>query len=288
MENASLFYSIGGLTVRVDGGAGLSDLQQLEPFHPFRLTEEPDCCDLHWMLDADVLPPTGEVVFDMSVGLGRCHVYVQPDSVVCELLEESDMEAPVRVHYDIRSGEVGLSPMPFHRLHFALWIAYNMHASACGRYAFHSAAVVCDGAAALFLGESGTGKSTHARQWMAAFDGCRLLNDDSPVVAFDGNAMWVYGSPWSGKTPCYLPERYPLKGLARLRQAPVNTARRLNLLEAIAALVPSFPPMLVHVEPFRGRMIQLIESLVNRVPVIRLDCLPDTEAAVCCRKEMES
>lgn len=288
MMNAPFFYSIGGLTVRVDDGAGLGDLERLAPFAPFRLHESPETCDLRWRLDSDVAAPTGDVAFDMSVGMGRCRVYVQTDSVVCELAEEKSDGDSARLYYDICANEVYISPMPVSWMHFALWIAYNMQASACGRYAFHAAAVVCDGMSALFLGESGTGKSTHARQWMAAFDGCTLLNDDSPVVAFDGSAVWVYGSPWSGKTPCYLPERYPLKGLARLRQSPCNMSRRLNFLEAIAALVPSFPPMLVHVEPFRTRMLSLIEALVKHVPVVGLDCLPNPEAAICCRKEMEN
>lgn len=34
----------------------------------------------------------------------------------------------------------------------------------------------------LFLGESGTGKSTHTRLWLENIPGSRLLNDDSPVL----------------------------------------------------------------------------------------------------------
>ena len=52
----------------------------------------------------------------------------------------------------------------------------------------------------------------------------------------------VYGSPWSGKTPCYKAERYPLAGCVRLSQAPYNKIRRLNTLQAYAALHPSAPP----------------------------------------------
>ena len=55
----------------------------------------------------------------------------------------------------------------------------------------------------LFLGHSGTGKSTHARQWLQAFPDAWLLNDDNPILRImDNGEVHVYGSPWSGKTPC--------------------------------------------------------------------------------------
>lgn len=177
--------------------------------------------------------------------------------------------------------------MPSRWLHFGLWLAYNMQASARGCFALHASAVVYDGRAVLFLGESGTGKSTHAQLWCKSFNGCRLLNDDSPVVAAVDGGLRVYGSPWSGKTPCYLAESYPLHGIARLQQASWNLAQRLGTLASIAALVPSFPPMLAHVPVFRERMLQLVETCVLQVPVLRLDCRPDTAAARCCRQAMQ-
>lgn len=278
------FFEIGGLTVGATGGASLTAIAALPPLHPFRVasTDKPDLC---WQLDAEVMAPTVNPSFDMSVGMGRCRLYVEADRVVCSLEDEAATQ--VWIEYRLDGDTVRMSSMPTHWLLFSLWLAYNMQASAYGRYALHAAAVVYDGQTSVFLGESGTGKSTHARQWMAAVDGCWLLNDDSPIVARIDDVMWVYGSPWSGKTPCFQSRHFPLRGVARLWQAPCNVARRLRPLEAIAALIPSFPPMLVHAEPFRSRMLQQVEALVSRTPVIRLDCLPNKEAAICCQKAME-
>lgn len=36
-----------------------------------------------------------------------------------------------------------------------------------------------------FLGESGTGKSTHTRLWRENIAGSKLLNDDSPIVRYE-------------------------------------------------------------------------------------------------------
>jgi hypothetical protein len=62
---------------------------------------------------------------------------------------------------------------------------------------FHSSVVSHQGKAYMFLGKSGTGKSTHSQLWLKYIDGTELVNDDNPVVRIiDGEAR-VYGSPWS-------------------------------------------------------------------------------------------
>lgn len=72
--------------------------------------------------------------------------------------------------------------------------------------ALHGSCIVYKGKAVLFLGESGTGKSTHTRLWRENIAGSKLLNDDSPIV------------------------RYPLAGCVRLSQAPFNKIRRLSVV----------------------------------------------------------
>ena len=85
-------------------------------------------------------------------------------------------------------------------LRFGLWmsfgIAHNPHS-----IAIHSSVIVHSGRAVLFLGESGTGKSTHTRLWREHIPGAQLLNDDSPIVRVVEGVPTVFGSPWSGKTP---------------------------------------------------------------------------------------
>ena len=130
----------------------------------------------------------------------------------------------------------------------------------------------------VFLGESGTGKSTHTRLWRENIAGSKLLNDDSPIVRYEEGGVWVYGSPWSGKTPCYKAERYPLAGCVRLSQAPYNKIRRLNTLQAYAALHPSAPPAFAYEEELYCGVCSLLEKMVSSIPVYHLECLPDAEA----------
>lgn len=165
-------------------------------------------------------------------------------------------------------------------LRFALWFAYSMLAAKAKTTFVHSSVIVYKGRAVLFLGESGTGKSTHTQLWLNNIEGAHLLNDDSPVLAIENGEPVVYGSPWSGKTPCYYPYRFPLAAAVRLSQAKENIISRLPIPAALGALQPSLPPALMQDEVFADSLIDIISDTIMRVPVYHLGCLPDADAAM--------
>ena len=174
---------------------------------------------------------------------------------------------------------------------------FNIAALERRAVAVHSSVISLDGRAVLFLGESGTGKSTHTRLWREHIPGARLLNDDSPIIriaperaaeaasapaadtipALQG--VLACGSPWSGKTPCYRNVSNPIAGIVRLSQAPQNRIRRLRPIEAIGALLPSCPPSFAHDERLEDAICRLVSQIVAQVPVYHLECLPDAAAA---------
>ena len=163
-------------------------------------------------------------------------------------------------------------------LRFGLWmsfgIAHNPHS-----IAIHSSVIVHSGRAVLFLGESGTGKSTHTRLWREHISGAQLLNDDSPIVRVVEGVPTVFGSPWSGKTPCYRNESYPIAAFVRLAQAPHNRIARLPVVRAIGALLPSCPPAFAYDAQLQDNICDTLSQLIARVPVYQLECLPDADAA---------
>ncbi len=147
---------------------------------------------------------------------------------------------------------------------------------------FHASTVVWQDRAFLFLGVSGTGKSTHSRLWLKAIDGTRLLNDDNPVVRIDDEGQpVVYGSPWSGKTPCYKNEHYPLGALVRLYQAASNRIRPANLMEAYVAVTESVSGKRWE-KAIADGLHRSTEALLKGSNVYILHCLPDEEAARVC------
>lgn len=146
----------------------------------------------------------------------------------------------------------------------------------------HASVISYDGGGYMFLGKSGTGKSTHSRMWLKNIDGCTLLNDDNPVIRIvDGNVC-VYGTPWSGKTPCYKNLHVPLKAVVRLSQAPYNKVERLTPLKAYASLMPSCSCMRWDRQA-TDRLHAAVEKVIMNTGCWHLECLPDVDAAhVCC------
>lgn len=162
---------------------------------------------------------------------------------------------------------------------FAFWMICNLFFIEQGCAALHSSVIVKGGEASMFLGESGTGKSTHTRLWRENIDGAVLLNDDSPFVRVGKDGVRVYGSPWSGKTPCYRRESCPLKAVVRLKQAPFNRMSRLSPLLSIGALLPSFPPAFNSDAVLSDHVCGMISAIAGNTGVWSLECLPDADAA---------
>ena len=165
----------------------------------------------------------------------------------------------------------------------ALMILFAMASATQDTVLFHAAAVSLDGKGYMFLGRSGTGKSTHARLWLQNIPSTELMNDDNPAVRVksDGTAV-VYGTPWSGKTPCYRNVSAPLGGIVLLSQAPYNKIVRLNGIGAYAAVVPSISGKRWDSRIADG-LHETENALASNIPVWHLDCLPDADAAHLCK-----
>ena len=172
--------------------------------------------------------------------------------------------------------------------HFAinnsLMLLYAFSSACKGVLEMHSSVVVNGGRGYLFLGKSGTGKSTHSSLWLKHIPGTMLLNDDNPILRLmpDGTAR-VFGSPWSGKTPCYKNLDFPAGAVVRIRQAPFNKIEKLPPVQAYASLMASassFRPFKTLAEGWHATL----EGLVGVLSCYVLDCLPDQAAAELCHK----
>ena len=162
---------------------------------------------------------------------------------------------------------------------FGLWFMTALATVGHDVTPVHSSAIVCNGRAVLFLGESGTGKSTHTRLWRENIDGAVLLNDDSPFIGFVDGRATAFGAPWSGKTPCYKQAHYPIAAIVRLSQDPHNAIRPLRSVHAIGALLPSLTPAFGYDDELQDRMLATLSKIISQVPVYHLECLPDAAAA---------
>ena len=220
--------------------------------------------------------------FDFAEGEAQCK-FGQSDSHYIFIIENKDSH-PLHLTYERVTNKVrcnvgfGGEHNPSF-LRFGMWFAIGLAASKHHTAAIHSSVIVANNEAIMFLGESGTGKSTHTRLWRENIKGATLLNDDSPFLRIVEGKAIAYGSPWSGKTPCYKSESYPLRAIVRLSQAPHNAMRKLRGAKAIGALLPSMPPAFAFDKELEERMIDILSATMADVAVYHLECLPNAEAA---------
>ena len=152
----------------------------------------------------------------------------------------------------------------------------------------HASVVEKDGKGYAFMGKSGTGKSTHSALWLCHMEGFELLNDDNPAIRVDTDGkVYIYGTPWSGKTPCYKNHKVQLEALVRLEQAPENKFYQEWGIAAILALLPGCSSMRWNTKLYMA-LVDDLEIIVHAVLVGHLECLPDKAAALLCYDEIKN
>lgn len=163
----------------------------------------------------------------------------------------------------------------------AMMLLYTFNTTPYDTLMVHASVVAHDEGAYMFLGKSGTGKSTHSSLWLKYIENTDLLNDDNPVIRVEGDNVNIYGTPWSGKTPCYKNEVFPLNAVVRLSQAPHNVIKKLPMLQAYASLMPACSCMRWD-RRSTDALHKTVEKVISRVACWHLECLPDEDAAQTC------
>ena len=273
------YYQIAGYCLKISGELLCHAIEEIAGFSPFRMQGEGEAALEFVMAETGDVPTFEKVQYTLayedvegSFGLVSDKVYM--------LCLTPEGRASLYMWADVEQGKVYLNGnQEVYLLRFALWVGFGL--LTCFQYtvAIHSSCIVYNGKAVLFLGESGTGKSTHTRLWREHIEGAMLLNDDSPILRVEDGKVWAYGSPWSGKTPCYKNQRYELKSCVRLSQAPHNRMKRLTVLQGYGALHPSCPPEFAYDDMLYDGVSRVISGILSAVPVFHLECLPNKEAA---------
>lgn len=272
-------YEIGGILFGLSDPEAEELLDRLPGFRVFRNETDGQTPSFVISRSPELLPQGGELVYHIDdVECSDIFFYRTSTGYLLSLGHPGSRTMGVEFREDSGQPRLWGDYAP-DTLRFAMWIAYGLAALPKGRVAVHSSCIVADGRACLFLGESGTGKSTHTRLWRENIPGATLLNDDSPIVSAESDGVWVYGSPWSGKTPCYRRERWPLAACVRLNQGPCNRIRPLSGMRALAALHPSCPPELASSPALYGALVPTLDAVLRSVKFFSMECLPDAEAA---------
>ena len=168
-------------------------------------------------------------------------------------------------------------------LNNALMIAYAFSAAQHQTLLLHASVIRYEGKAYAFTAPSGTGKSTQVANWLANIPGCDMINDDNPIIriAPDGKPV-LYGSPWSGKTPCYRNTSAPLGAIVKIDRDSHNHVSKMSPLQAFSTLLSACSTMKWDEEIYQD-ICSAISAVIERTGIFTLHCLPDAESAIVCR-----
>ena len=283
-------YTVAGHTFGVTLPEGYTQEEYLKPYLPFVSADETEPLFRLRLALSDTLKELapGELVEclndeapyfwmfkkeDDAYNFGFSYSKNRPDCVVMPSADIREAVVYVPSAYAQRLAEFAISN--------AMMLLYTFNTTPLDTLMVHASVVAHEGGAYMFLGRSGTGKSTHSSLWLRNIDNTYLLNDDNPVIRVEGDEINIYGTPWSGKTPCYKNEVLPLKASVRLSQAPHNKIARLTALQSYASLLPACSCMRWD-RKSTDALHKTVEKVISKVACWHLECLPDADAAYTC------
>ncbi len=287
-------YRIADFLCRVSFAEGQKNDAGLIPsFEPFRVREAAEEDEMLFSLEVDdTLPPfpkedceriknveggNGDIIVDQTAGGGYQFIIKDISGRSCCLLQASadfsKCRCALRGHWGMR----------IYGLNNALMIVFAF--AGCGRNTLliHASTVRKDGWGYAFTAKSGTGKSTHVSQWLGNIPGCDMMNDDNPVVKVIDGKSWLYGSPWSGKTPCYRNIRSRLGAIVKVNRSEENSVKPATTLEAFITMLSASATMKWDCSLF-DNICRSITAVIESTPNFNLYCRPDRDAAMTCYK----
>ncbi len=155
-------------------------------------------------------------------------------------------------------------------------------AAICSKISFydaflmHASCVNIDGNGVIFAGNSGVGKTTQAELWQK-YLGAEIINGDKAFVREIDGTFYGCGLPWKGSSDYCLAKKTELNGIVVLRQAKENRITKLDALQATEYFMPH-----IFMPYWDGKCLDnvlgVFERVIEKVPVVLLECRPDEDA----------
>lgn len=143
---------------------------------------------------------------------------------------------------------------------------------------FHSSALELDGEGYLFTALSGTGKSTHTRNWRRLFgDRVTMINDDKPIIRKIDGRFYVCGTPWMGKSNIGCNRMAPVRAVYVLQRGEQNSAQTISPGVVLKQLLEA--TLLPKTKETMSNLLSLYNDLFSSAKLILLTCNKDVEAA---------
>ena len=204
-------YRVAELDMKIQFAESTTNNEQLiESFEPFRVSALKGSILFHLTVDDNTRPypkEKRERIRNFDTGSGH---------TIVDKLDDGGYQFIIRDIYDADCALVianadfsecrcalnGNMNMRRFGLNNTLMLIYAFASCPYDTLMLHASLVRQNGYGYAFIAKSGTGKSTHVSLWLRHLKGCDLMNDDNPILRIIGGKVYIFGSPWSGKTPC--------------------------------------------------------------------------------------
>lgn len=291
-----MLFTIAEHTVRITFSDGTDVLEMLPSFKAFQVEDDGKDVLLSLMVDNNLRSVKKEerrLIRDVDTGNGMTKVFrlehhtsdgkVEPYGYQFIMADINGNDCALLIADDdfrnCRCALAGNAAMKAYGLNSCLMLGYAFCTASFDTVLIHASLVRKEGKGYAFTAKSGTGKSTQVSNWLRFIPGCDLMNDDNPIVRVIDGVTYIYGSPWSGKTPCYRNVKALLGGVAQIKRDKENHIERLNTIDSFVTLLPSCSTMKWDERVFLCNS-KTVSKILETVPVYNLFCLPDRESAI--------
>jgi hypothetical protein len=277
-----IHYNIAGHSLLIET-TDLAKTKSLIPsFDPFFVEKEDGNKDIlfRFIGNKEIIIPELDPVDILNINGISFKVFLE-EGIQTLCMKNQDKEYHFQISADKSTVKTDITLLKESESFFLLYFlrtAYGITSAYQKTLKIHASVIEKDGKALVFLGKSGTGKSTHSKLWQKYVHSCSLLNDDEPIIRImNDGSIKVFGAPWSGSTPCYKNIFAKVSAFVHLYQSSENRLTKLNGVESFASLLQSTAIMRSDSNN-RSMVISVINDILNKISVYRLDNRPDREA----------
>ncbi len=142
----------------------------------------------------------------------------------------------------------------------------------------HASLIEANDVGVAFTAISGTGKSTHTRLWQKLLgDKVQIINGDKPIVRFENDIPYGYGTPWCGKEHWGKNARTPIKHICFIERSEKNSCEKITAEKALKGI---FSQLFIPKDPAAAlKTLELLDKLLKSVDIWVIKCNTDISAA---------